>query len=477
MGVMITAVDTTIVILGLPVMMRELHSDMLSMIWVIMAYLLVLTMTTTQLGRFGDMYGRVRIYNLGFLVFTAGSVLCGLAGSATMLVLWRILQGLGGAMVSANSGAIIADTVPPAERGRAYGLTAIGWNVGAVLGILLGGLIITFVDWRYIFFINLPIGLVGLGLGWRVLRERSPRASRSLDIPGTVLLGGGLLLVLLALTHATGSGWSPASTLRLVLGLACLAALALWERRSAAPMIDLSLFRHRVLSASVLASFFQSLGSYAVLFLVIMYLQGVRGMSPFAASLLLIPGYILGGLAAPFAGHLSDRFGARLPATAGLALQAVAFLLYASLHPASGLWLVVLAAVINGLGNALFFPANNSAVMANAPAGAYGVASGLLRTASNVGMVTSFAVALLAAATAIPRQEAFAIFLGVHRLTSALADAFVRGLHTAMLTALGLVAVAVVLSALRGRENRAALPHAGHAPAPAPELETSRGQR
>jgi EmrB/QacA subfamily drug resistance transporter len=455
--VMITAVDTTIVVLGLPVMMQRLRADMVGMVWVIMAYLLVLTMTTTQLGRFGDMFGRVRMYNLGFGVFTLGSVLCGLASSAGALVAFRVLQGLGGAMVSANSGAIIADTVPPQERGRAYGLTAIGWNVGAVLGILLGGLIITFVNWRYIFFINLPIGAAGLGIGWRVLRERAPRVGRRLDLPGTALLGGGLFLVLLALTGASGAGWDTAATARLTAGLALLAVLAGWEARSPSPLLDLGLLRRRVLTASVLAAFFQALGAYAVLFLVIMYLQGVRGLSPFAASMLLIPGYVVGGLLAPVAGRVADRRGARLPASAGLGLQALAFALYAlTLTRHAPLFWVVVAALVNGVGSAFFFPANNSAVMASAPAGQYGVASGLLRTLSNIGMVASFAVALLAAAAAIPRRAAFAIFLGVTRLDARTAGAFVAGFHASLWTAIALLAVATLLSILRGREQRGA---------------------
>jgi len=456
MGVMITAVDTTIVILGLPVMMQKLHANMVGMVWVITAYLLVLTMTTTQLGRFGDMYGRVRMYNLGFLVFTVGSVLCGLAGSQGALVGFRILQAVGGAMVSANSGAIIADTVPPKERGRAYGLTSIGWNVGAVLGILLGGLIVTFVDWRYIFFINLPIGGVGFVIGLRVLRERSPRVSRRLDLPGVALLGAGLLLVLIGLTAATGAGWTHRIVAEVILGCLLLCALVFWERRAPAPLVDMAMLRHRVLSASVLAAFFQALGSYAVLFLVIMYLQGVRGLSPFSASLLLIPGYVVGGLLGPLTGRMADRRGARLPASIGLALQAVAFGLYATLSTSSPLALIVFAALLNGIGSAFFFPANSSAVMANAPAGQYGVASGLLRTMSNIGMVTSFAVALLAAAAAIPRQAAFAIFLGVHRISGSIAAGFVQGLHAALLTAVVLLACAFTLSILRGPENRRA---------------------
>ena len=454
LGVMLTAVDTTIVVLGLPVMMADLHATMVSMVWVIMAYLLTLTVLGTQVGRLGDMFGRVRMYNLGFAIFTLGSVLCGLSQSDTQLVALRVLQAVGGAFVSANSGAIIADNVPAARRGRAYGLTGIGWNVGAVLGILLGGVLITFANWRLIFLINLPIGLVAFTLGYRVLRERSPRVRQSIDGLGMLLLGGGLFLVLLALTNMTGSGWTAAHGATLLAGVLLIGLFLIWEQRAPAPILALSLFRQRVLTASILASFFQALGSYAVMFLVIMYLQGARGLSPLMASVLLVPGYIVGGFLGPWSGRIADRYGARLPASIGLFLQIGGVLLYATLGLQTPLAVVVLAAIVNGTGNGFFFPVNNSAVMANAPRNAYGVASGLLRTLANVGMVGSFAVALLAASAAIPRSLAFAIFLGASRLTPALAQAFTEGMHVALLTAVVPLALAVGLSILRGRERR-----------------------
>ena len=459
LGVMLTSIDTTIVVLALPVMKADLHADLLQMVWVIMAYLLVLTILATQVGRLGDLFGRVRMYNLGFAIFTLGSVFCGFAQTGPQLIAFRVLQALGGALVSANSGAIIADTVPAARRGWAYGLTGIGWNIGAVLGILLGGLLITFVNWRAIFFINLPIGLLALFLGLRVLglrvlQERSPRLAERLDLLGMALLGAGLFLALQGLTDMTGTGWTAATGGKLLAGGVLIAGFLLWERFAPAPLLDLRLLRQRVLAASVLAAFFQALGSFAVLFLVIMYLQGVRALSPLASSLLLVPGYTLSGVLSPWSGRLADRFGARVPASLGLALQAVGVLLYAQLTVVSPLWQVVLAAIINGLGAALFFPANSSAVMANAPASAYGVASGLLRTLANIGMVCSFAVALLVAAAAISRQAAFAIFLGTSQLTVLLAHAFVTGMHAALLLSIGLLGIALLLSLLRGHEVR-----------------------
>lgn len=455
MGVMMTAVDTTAVVLALPVMVVDLNSDILSMVWVIMAYLLVLTIFGTQVGRLGDMYGRVRMYNAGFAIFTVGSLLCGLSQTGSQIIDFRIIQGLGGALVFSNSGAIIADTVPEARRGRAYGLIGIGYSVGAILGILVGGALITFLNWRYIFYINVPIGIAAVAVSYLVLKERSPRISRRIDFLGMSLLGVGLFLLLYALTEITGSGWTSSSGFELLAGGLLVIGFVFWERFFSSPLLELSLLRQRVLTASIFAAFFQALASFAVLFLVIMYLQGVRGLSPFNASVLLIPGYLLGAVLGPLAGRLSDKHGARLIASIGLALQAVGILVYASLGTDSQLWMVIMASVINGAGSSFFYPANNSAVMANAPPRAYGVASGLLRTLSNTGMVSSFAIALLIASLSIPRQAAFAIFLGVSKLTQSLAGAFVTGMHSAFLASIALIVVALALSILRGREARA----------------------
>lgn len=456
-GLMITAIDTTIVVLGLPVIMRDLHSTLADVVWVIMAYLLVLTLLATQVGRLGDMYGRARMYNLGFVIFTIGSVFCGLAQSAGQLIGFRVLQAVGGALITANSGAIIADAIPGPKRGRAFGITGIGWSVGAILGILLGGILITYVNWRSVFFINLPIGIVALALGYRWLPRRRSMRREPLDTVGMLLLGLGLSLVLFGLTRMTGTGWTGQIGAAIGGGLVILAAFAAWERRHPSPLVSLQLFSHRVLTASILAAFFQALGGYAVIFLVIMYLQGVRGLSPFSASLLLVPGYLVGGVVGPWAGHLADRYGSRYPATIGLLVQALGIGIYASLTPSSPLWHVALASLVTGVGNGSFYPANNSAVVVNAPPSAYGVANGLLRTFANVGMVSSFAISLLVAALAIPRSAAFAIFLGVAGLEAKLALDFVRGLHAALATAIVLVLVAAVLSLLRGKEARRGL--------------------
>ena len=204
-GVLITAVDTTIVVLALPAIERGLHVALASVVWVVMGYLLVITLLATQVGRLGDMFGRVRMYEAGFLVFILGSALCALAWDEPSIIGFRILQGVGGAFVTANSGAVIADLFPREQRGKAYGYNGVGWSLGAVLGIVLGGAIVTYFSWRWIFWINVPIGLGAVALAVRVLKEKGERQAHRLDLLGMTSLGLGLFGVLWATTRmATG---------------------------------------------------------------------------------------------------------------------------------------------------------------------------------------------------------------------------------------------------------------------------------
>ncbi len=457
-GVTMSAIDTTAVILGIPVMKTDLHSDLLSMVWVIMAYLLITTIATTQVGRLGDMFGRVRMYNLGFAIFTIFSLFCGFSENGAELIAFRVFQGLGGAFIFANGGAILADTFPPNERGKAFGYNGIGWSLGAILGILVGGAFVTFLSWRYIFFINVPIGTGATLVGYFMLKEKSPRLKESLDYGGLLLLGAGLFLILYGVSNITGSGWDYTTGLEMLMGAMLIVSFIFLEMRIKHPLLDLSILRSRILTASIFAAFFQSLATFAVLFLIIMYLQGPRGLSPWNSSILLIPGYILGGVVAPLSGRLSDRVGARVVATIGLSVQIVGVLIYLTFAISTSIYVVILGAVVYGSGNSAFFAPNNSAVMSSAPPKAYGVSNGLLRTMANVGMLSSFAVALLMSSLSIPRVYAFQIFLGVGKINGQLSLEYIRGMHTALLASIVMLLIAIVLSVLRGRETRNAPP-------------------
>ncbi|MFJ7217096.1 MFS transporter [Amycolatopsis sp. NPDC098790] len=457
-GVLIAAVDGTVVVLALPAVQADLGVSLAAVTWVVIGYLLVVTVLATQLGRLGDLFGRVRMYRAGFAVFVAGSVLCALAWDAASIIGFRVVQGLGAALIAANSGAIIAELYPPAERGRAYGFNALGYSVGSVIGVLLGGVIVTSVSWRWIFWVNLPIGAAALVLALRVLHDRGERTRRRLDPAGMVLLGLGLAGVSWAMTSLAAEPPRWTHLALLAGGLVLLGIFVLVELRHPEPTVDLSLFRIPAVAPSLLASLLQGLGSFAVLFLVIMYLQGPRGLSPIDASLLLLPGYLLGAAAGPYAGRLADRFGPVLPATGGLALSVAALVVFARMTTTSSLWLPAIGNVVLMIGGSFFYPANSSAVMKACPPERLGIASGVLRTFASVGMVLSFTTAILVAAQAVPRGTAFAIFVGTAALDGPLATAFTEGLSTAFATLTVVMAAAAILSAIRGRRAEPSFP-------------------
>ena len=270
-GALMAAIDSTIVILGLPDMMVDLHSDLVSMIWVIMAYILISTVFLLTFGRIADMLGRVRLYNLGFAIFTIGSALCGLSGTATELILFRLVQGSGAALLVVNSVAILTEAFPPNERGRALGINGVTWSAGGVLGPVLGGLILSLGSWRWIFFVNVPIGLIGTIWGYRVLKELSIRKQgETFDLPGALTFSISLVSILLALTLGIQQGWTNGPILGLFVAFfAFLMIFLWWEQRAKNPVIDFTLFKARVYNFSVLSAMMQGLALFAVNFLVI----------------------------------------------------------------------------------------------------------------------------------------------------------------------------------------------------------------
>jgi EmrB/QacA subfamily drug resistance transporter len=453
-GVLMTAVDTTIVVLALPEIQRSLHVALSDVIWVIISFLLVITLLATQVGRLGDMFGRVRMYETGFAVFVVGSLLCALAWDEVSIIVFRIVQGIGGALIMANSGAVIADLYPRDQRGRAYGFTSLGWTIGAVLGVVLGGLIVTYVSWRWIFWINVPTGVLAIAGALRVLHDKNDRTRQRLDLLGMVTLGLGLFGVLWAITKLGNAPFDASTAGFLAGGLVLIAAFVFIESRVTAPMLPLRIFKVPTMAASLCASLFQGLASFAVLFLLLMYLQGPRGLSPIHASLLLLPGYLISAGVSIYAGRLADRYGAVLPATTGLALQVVSLVLYAQLSNTTPLWWIVCIGALNAVGASLFFPANSSAIMKAAPSDMFGIASGMMRTFANLGMVFSFSLAILVASRSISRQLAFAIFVGTTSLHGSLASAFTTGLHAAFYESVSFMVIAAILSAIRGGGKR-----------------------
>ena len=453
LGTLMGALDTTIVLLALPTLTSELHANLSISLWVILMYLLVTAVTTTQFGRIGDMFGRGKIFNTGFVVFTIGSALCGFSPSIGYLIGFRALQAIGGSLMQANSGAIIADTFEAHRRGKAFGFSSIGWNMGSMLGIVLGGFITTFIGWRYIFYINIPIGIVATAFGLKYVRDEK-KTNAKMDLIGMLFLTSALILVSYGAIDITGTGFDAFNLSLIAIGLMLGVVFLLVEKKVAHPMLVLSAFKNRVLTFSIFASFFQSVGYLAVAFILIMYLQGVRGMNPFSASLLLIPGYIISSMTSPFMGRLSDKYGARIIATLGILLMICTIVIYTTLTPTTNLYLIVLASVISGIGASMFWPANSSAIMSNADPAHYGSISGLSRLTGNIGTLSSFVLSITVASLAIPRNVAFQIFLGSSALIGNISTEFMHGIHTTFFVSIVLLAIAALMSLIRGKEDR-----------------------
>ncbi len=445
-GMLMSAIDTTIVILALPTLTDQLNAPFLDTIWVILIYLIVLAALTTQLGRLGDIFGRGRIFNLGFLVFIIGSAASGASPNVSFLIASRGVQGFGAVLLQGNSNAIIADHFEPMERGNAFGYTSMGWSIGGSLGIVLGGVITTFIGWRYIFYINVPVGLIGFIFAFIYIKDNKRKETR-IDYVGTLFLVSILSLVSYGAVEIAGSGATTLNLALIIIGILLLVPFLVMERYVKDPVIALKAFKNRVLSFSLIAATLQAIGYLSVLFILIMYLQGIRGFDPLDAALLLIPGYILSALFAPRMGRLSDKIGPRTVSAGGIFLMAAGVLVYYLMGINTSIYLVILGSIITGVGGSMFWPSNNAAVMSGAPRELYGSISGLLRTLSNIGTLFSYVIAISVAALAVNRDVAFAIFLGKVKLVGGVSVSFLGGVHAAFLVSF-IILIFAGLSAL-----------------------------
>nr|WP_231608106.1 MFS transporter [Streptacidiphilus albus] len=410
-------VDASIVIISLPAIFRGIHLDPFAagnisyLLWMIMGYLLVTAVLVVTLGRLGDIVGRVRIYNLGFVVFTLASVALSFdpfqgGSGALWLIGWRFVQALGGAMLMANSAAIITDAFPAEERGMALGINQIAGLSGQFIGLVLGGVLSVW-DWRAVFWINVPVGIVGTVWAYRSLRETSVRQHARVDWWGnlTFALGCGLLLVSITYgiqPYGTDTmGWtSPKVLIGLSSGVVLLVVFALVETRVAQPMFELALFRIRAFAAGNAASLLASIARGGLQFMLIIWLQGIwlplhgydYSDTPLWAGIFLLPltaGFLLAG---PLCGWLSDRFGALWFTTGGLLLYSCSFVGLMFLPITFSYWAFALLIALNGIGSGMFSAPNTSAIMSSVPAAYRGAASGMRSTFQNSGMSLSIGV-------------------------------------------------------------------------------------
>jgi EmrB/QacA subfamily drug resistance transporter len=446
MGIFLGTIDGSIVNIALPTLVEDLATTFPVVQWVVLAYLLTLATLVLGVGRIGDIVGKKRIYASGFAVFTLGSVLCGLAPSVGWLIGFRIFQAVGAAMIFALGFALVTESFPAAERGRALGITGAIVSVGIILGPTLGGLLIDLASWRWIFYVNLPIGIVGTVTAIRFLPDVPPHGGERFDFVGAGIFLVMLLAFLLGLTFGQTRGFADG----LPLGLLALAAVALpafvaIERRAEHPMLDLSLFRNRLVSVNLFAGWASFAAIGGVFLLLPFYLENVLGHPPIETGLLLASAPLALGLSAPVAGAFSDRVGPWPVILLGLSILLASYLLMTTLGTRTTAlgYLLVMAPV--GLGMGTFQSPNNSAIMGAVPPRRLGVTSGLLTIARITGQLSG--ISILGAVWAA-RVAAHAGVRGEPSAAPPVAQ--VAALRETMIVSAGLVGVALA-AALWGR--------------------------
>lgn len=414
-GSFMSALDASVVNTILPVLRTVFNTNVAAIEWVVTVYLLVLSGLLLTFGRLGDLRGHKTIYNWGFSIFVLSSVLCGLAWSAPVLVLFRGLQAIGGAMLASNASAIVTGNFPPEQRGRAFGLVSTMTYLGLTVGPSLGGWLTHAFGWRAIFYINVPVGALALTLGLIFIPKDSPAENgQRFDLPGAALFLAALTCLMLGLNKGAEWGWASPRVLGLLVAAGLLAFIFIrTENKSSAPMLDLSLFRNPLFSTASVSAILNYICVYSIIFLMPFYLIQGRGFNPAQAGLLLTVQPILMAISAPISGAMSDRLGSRLPGMLGMGVLASGLFILSFLGPSSGMWLVGLGLGVCGLGTGTFISPNTSALMGAAPRARQGIASGVQGAARNFGMVVGIGLAGAILTTHLARNTSDALYTGV----------------------------------------------------------------
>ena len=432
LGILMAMINASSLLIALPAIFRGIHLNPLDpnnfvyLLWILMGYGLVTAVLVVLFGRLGDMYGRVRMYNAGFVIFTVASVVLALAwgsgaAAALHIIIFRMVQAVGGAMLMSNATAILTDAFPADERGMALGINIVAGLSGSFIGLILGG-VLAAVDWRLVFLVNVPFGVIGTVWAYLMLRETGIRQKARIDWLGNLTFAAGLLMVLVGVTYgikpygASNMGWGSPFVLGLIAGgVAALALFVLIELRVKDPMFELRLFKIRAFAAGNLAVLLSAIANGGLQFMLIMWLQGIwlplHGYNyvdtPLWAGIYMLPltvGFIIAG---PVFGRLSDRWGARPFATAGMVLAALSFLLLMVLPADFWYPWFALVLLLNGLAFGMFAAPNTAAIMNSVPARNRGVASGMRATMQAVGLPLSigifFSLMVVGLTASVPR--------------------------------------------------------------------------
>ncbi|WP_371454736.1 MFS transporter [Mycobacterium sp. GA-1841] len=417
LGILLASINASIVLISLPAIFRGIGLNPLApgnvsyLLWMLMGYLVVTAVLVVPFGRLGDMYGRVRIYNLGFVVFTVAAIALSfdpfqLGGGAVWLIGWRVIQGVGGAMLMASSSAILTDAFPANQRGMALGTNMVAAVAGSFLGLLIGGFLSEW-HWKAVFWVGVPIGVIGTIWSYRSLKELGVRTAGRLDWAGTLTFGLGLTVLLIGITYGiqpygdSTTGWtSPWVLGAIVVGLLLLVAFCIVELKVSSPMVDIRLFKSAAFGMGNLAGLMSSVGRGGLQFMLIIWLQGIwlplHGYSfestPLWAGIYLLPVTVGFLVAAPIAGSLSDRIGARPLTVGGMLLMAATFVALLLIPVNFDYWVFAILVFLNGLGGGIFTAPNTAAIMSSVPAGQRGAASGVRSTFFNAGNSLSIGI-------------------------------------------------------------------------------------
>lgn len=438
--------DGSIVNIALPEISAKLSLAVAETEWVATSYLMAICAAVLFFGKLGDNVGKIRIFKIGTVVFLIGSLLCGFSTSLTFLIISRVIQAIGASMTMANNMGIITDIFPANERGRALGLIGTFVSLGSIAGPSIGGVLVSSFGWEYIFWVNIPIGLIAIVLGWKVLPADLVKTRTRMDLPGTLLFAFFILLLFagLLLGQQTGysNGWIIASLI--VSGAAFL--LFLWvENRSSAPLLQLSLFRNSWFSISILCGFLVFVSVFCFNILAPFYTQSVMHLSPYHAGFLLMLFPVTMVIVAPLSGALSDKIGSELLTFAGLLVIVTALCGMASLHEGSSLGFVGLWTALLGVGNGLFQSPNNSLVMSKVPRTQLGTAGSINSLIRNIGMVVGITVATTTLFSVMSSEAGHRVI----GLIPGRPDIFLTGMHTVFILAACISLAAALLTGWR----------------------------
>jgi EmrB/QacA subfamily drug resistance transporter len=431
---LLATINSGTLIIALPDLERSLNTSLLSLVWVILAYMIASTVLVVTAGRLSDQFGRKRANVLGFLVFTFASIGAGFAADGTQLILWRILQGVGGAFLFANSSAIVTDAFPREQLGLAMGTNTMVAAVGLVLGPVLGGALVA-ISWHWVFWFNVPLGLFASVWAAVVLHDLGRQDDvRGLDLVGTFLFVTGLTGLVLAVSKGGLSGWGdPVVVVGLVAAAVLLPLFVLVESRGRAPMLDLSIFQNRLFAAATGAAFINGLSRFALMFVFVFYFQGAQGDDPITAGIKLAPMAIGMLVSSPLAGIWADRRGSRMLSAMGMVVTAAALAAMTTLEPASPYWQSSLWLFLVGIGSGMFNSPNTSAMMGVVPAARRGIAAGTRVMVQNTGAVISIAFVMAVVASSVPKETLFKIFSGLaNGLSSEKLAPFIHNMHVAL---------------------------------------------